>query len=348
LDAFLGLQDPIGGNVWIYKPIGWVNPGPSNNPPTIALVAPIPGRVYTAPARVLLTATATDTDGTIAKIEFFDGGSKIGEVLAAPFSMSWTGVAAGGHSLTARATDNGGAMTTSTPPVAISVSAVPAQLQFALYRTSTNRFLVDYNFDQVPDLKKPFGAPGDIGLAGRIDNDALSDFVVYRNGIWYADTNRDGVADLSVGFGGVPGDTPLLADFDGDGRDDLVIYRTGRWFVSTAQNGVASLIYGFGGVPGDIPLAGDIDGDGIADLVIYRNGLWYIDTHRDGTADAAIVFGGGPGDVPLLFDWDGDGQADLCIFRNGLWYVNTQRDGTLQVLFGYGTAGDVPLTGRFN
>jgi (2Fe-2S) ferredoxin len=348
LDAFLGLQDAVAGNVWIYKPIGWVNPAPSNHPPTVALVAPVAGSAYTAPARVDLAAIATDTDGTIAKVEFFDGASKIGEALAAPFSMSWTGVAAGSYSLTARATDNVGAMTTSTPPVAITVSAVPAQLQFALYRTATNRFFVDYDFDQVPDLKKPFGAPGDSALAGRINNDALADFVVYRSGIWYVDTDRNGVADLVANFGGVSGDIPLLADFDSDGRDDLVIYRNGRWYVSTAQDPDAYLNYVFGCVPGDIPLAGDINGDGIADLIIYRSGFWYIDTHRDGIADAAILFGGGSEDIPLLFDWDGDGRADLCIFRDGVWYVNTQQDGTLQVLFGYGTGGDVPLTGRFN
>jgi hypothetical protein len=36
LDAFIGLQDPVNGNVWIYKPVGWVNPsgGTPPNPPT--------------------------------------------------------------------------------------------------------------------------------------------------------------------------------------------------------------------------------------------------------------------------------------------------------------------------
>jgi len=36
LDAFMGLQDSSQGNIWIYKPIGWVNPlaGTTINPPT--------------------------------------------------------------------------------------------------------------------------------------------------------------------------------------------------------------------------------------------------------------------------------------------------------------------------
>ena len=28
LDAFVALQDPNAGNVWIYKPVGWRNPSP--------------------------------------------------------------------------------------------------------------------------------------------------------------------------------------------------------------------------------------------------------------------------------------------------------------------------------
>ena len=54
-----------------------------------------------------------------------------------------------------------------------------------------------------------------------------------------------------------------------------------------------------------------------------------------------------PQDIPVLFDWDGDGKADLCIFRDGIWYVNTKRDGTVQAIFGFGAAGDIPLTGHF-
>ncbi len=36
IDAFIGLQDPTLGNIWIYKPIGWVNPvgGTTTSPPT--------------------------------------------------------------------------------------------------------------------------------------------------------------------------------------------------------------------------------------------------------------------------------------------------------------------------
>src|SRR5689334_16939576 len=61
---------------------------------------------YTAPATIKLTATATDSDGTIKKVEFLAGGSVIGTVTSAPYNFTWSNVGAGSYSLTARATDN--------------------------------------------------------------------------------------------------------------------------------------------------------------------------------------------------------------------------------------------------
>jgi len=235
----------------------------------------------------------------------------------------------------------------SDPLSAASKPEVPAsKAQLAIWRPAQARWHIDVNFDQTADQKLYFGATTDTPLAGRIDPSRSYDFVVYRNGLWYADWNRDGIADWSASFGGVSGDVPLLADFNGDGRDDLVIYRGGQWFVSTAQNGVAAMTFWFGGVTSpvpDIPLAGDVNGDGIADLVIYRNGFWYIDTNRDGVANMGAIFGGLPGDIPLLFDYNGDGKADLCIVRNGVWYVNTNLLGTAQAVFTYGVGTDIPF-----
>ena len=66
-----------------------------------------------APATVNLAATASDADGTVAKVEFFNGATKLGEDTTAPYSFTWSGVAAGTYTLTARATDDLGGTTTS-------------------------------------------------------------------------------------------------------------------------------------------------------------------------------------------------------------------------------------------
>ncbi len=83
----------------------------ANIPPVITLATPTVSGI--APATVALSATATDADGTIAKVEFFNGTTLIGTVLNAPYNFSWTNVAAGTYSITAKATDNNNAATTS-------------------------------------------------------------------------------------------------------------------------------------------------------------------------------------------------------------------------------------------
>jgi hypothetical protein len=95
--------------------------------PTVALTGPATGATYTAPATVVVNANASDSDGTVTKVEFFQGTTKLGEDLTAPYSYSWTNVPAGSYSLTARATDNSGAATSSAAvTVTVSAPATPA------------------------------------------------------------------------------------------------------------------------------------------------------------------------------------------------------------------------------
>jgi RHS repeat-associated protein len=100
-----------------------------NAPPSVALTGPANGATFTAPATIALAATATDTDGTIAKVEFFQGATLIAAVTAAPYNFTWTNVAQGSYTLTARATDNDGAATTSAP-VTITVNSAVKQLYY--------------------------------------------------------------------------------------------------------------------------------------------------------------------------------------------------------------------------
>ena len=81
--------------------------------PTVQLTSPTAGSNFTAPATINLTANASDADGSIVKVEFYNGSTKLGEDLSAPYSFSWTNVAAGNYTITAKATDNSGLSTTS-------------------------------------------------------------------------------------------------------------------------------------------------------------------------------------------------------------------------------------------
>jgi hypothetical protein len=88
----------------------------------VGLTSPAAGATYTAPASITLSANASDSDGSVARVEFYAGATKIGEATSAPYQMTWTGVAAGSYSLSARATDNQGASTNS---AAVAVSVAP-------------------------------------------------------------------------------------------------------------------------------------------------------------------------------------------------------------------------------
>lgn len=116
---------PVGTLAGTVLPV-WVNAKALvvNNAPTVALTAPANGFSAMAPATVSIAATASDTDGTIAKVEFFNGATKIGEDTSAPYQYDWsrTNADTGTFSLTAKATDNGGAVATS---AAVSITITP-------------------------------------------------------------------------------------------------------------------------------------------------------------------------------------------------------------------------------
>ena len=112
LDVFIGLQDSNAGNIWIYKPEGWQQPsGGGNLKPVVSLSSPINGAEFVSGNLIYLAADATDLDGQVAKVEFYDGATLIGTDLDAPYQWDWSSAAVGSHTITALATDNVGAQT---------------------------------------------------------------------------------------------------------------------------------------------------------------------------------------------------------------------------------------------
>ncbi|MDQ3652862.1 MAG: Ig-like domain-containing protein, partial [Acidobacteriota bacterium] len=109
-----------------------------NTPPTVSITSPISGATFTAPANVTINADASDTDGTVAKVEFFSGTNLLSTDTQAPYSYAWNNVAAGSYSLTAKATDNAGAITTSSPVnIVVNGSSGSAVATFVKIDTTT-------------------------------------------------------------------------------------------------------------------------------------------------------------------------------------------------------------------
>lgn len=103
-------------------------PTVTNLPPTVAIFSPGDGSVFYTPTNILLEAKASDPDGTVTNVEFFAGSTDLGHgnpvVLDPPgvngvtglvYVLDWQDPSPANYSLTAVATDNGGASTVSSP-----------------------------------------------------------------------------------------------------------------------------------------------------------------------------------------------------------------------------------------
>ncbi len=87
----------------------------ANNPPIVSITSPINNATYTTPANLTIMADAMDLDGTVTKVEFYDGATRLGADTTSPYSFTWNSVPAGYHVLTAVATDNSADFSTSMP-----------------------------------------------------------------------------------------------------------------------------------------------------------------------------------------------------------------------------------------
>ena len=110
----LNIYEPQWGNVTLQA--ATLASGLAGNiPPSVSVTSPATGATFTAPANITINATASDSDGSVNKVDFYRGGTQIGTDTTAPYSVTWSNVAAGSYVLTAVATDNSGTTTTSSP-----------------------------------------------------------------------------------------------------------------------------------------------------------------------------------------------------------------------------------------
>lgn len=85
--------------------------GGGNKAPIVEITSPAAGDTFDAPADVTVSANVSDEDGTIAKVEFYNGNSLAGTLTAAPYTYSFKGLIAGNYSFAVKAYDNEGKFT---------------------------------------------------------------------------------------------------------------------------------------------------------------------------------------------------------------------------------------------
>lgn len=228
------------GSLGTYSITGTIVPGTSggNQPPAVSITAPASGSAFNAPATINISADASDSDGTVSQVEFFNGNNSLGIDNVSPYSISWTNVAAGSYTITARATDNQGAITSSAP-ISITVNGsgggncnnVPTYAGYPkVYRTGdkavyNNRLwecLVDGLFNVPPSTAyywwwKDLGAcTGSIPAAAAIVNNTADDapLIAYPNPV--------AGSELQLKVAGQPGTIVLIEIFDVKGGQPLL------------------------------------------------------------------------------------------------------------------------------
>lgn len=99
------------------RPVGGINA-----PPSVSFTTPSDGASFSANTQINLSATATDSDGTIQSVQFYHGTTLVEEDFTAPYEASIAGgLAAGNYVLKAVATDDEGA--TNQTQISISVES---------------------------------------------------------------------------------------------------------------------------------------------------------------------------------------------------------------------------------
>lgn len=100
-------------------------------PPTCAITWPISDIRIRENTNLTIYADAEDADGTVTKVEFFEGTTKLGEDTAEPYELTWMNIPEGIYSLTARATDSND-LTNTSPAVHLVIggSTIPQEARY--------------------------------------------------------------------------------------------------------------------------------------------------------------------------------------------------------------------------
>ncbi|UFN97786.1 glycoside hydrolase family 48 protein [Micromonospora aurantiaca] len=99
------------------------NGAQTNQPPTVSLS--VPSGPFEAPADVPLTATASDADGTISKVEFYRNGLLVNTDTTAPYGYDLLDLPAGSYTVQAKAYDNAGGTAVSEKSFTVTAASGP-------------------------------------------------------------------------------------------------------------------------------------------------------------------------------------------------------------------------------
>jgi hypothetical protein len=253
-------------------------------PPQVAITSPANGAVFTVGTDITITADASDNDGTITHVEFYQGNDLLGQVLFPPYSIIWPDVLEGSYILTARAYDNSGLVTTSEgvsvtfqPPLPV-LEVTPSNRNVAAVAGST-LFAVLSNADWAATSSQPWCT---VTPSGAGDGSILAEYLENP-------TTASRVAGITVITVGLP---PIIVTVTQEGMGDRIL---------NLNLLLQELYNGSGTMHPALDESGPHWGTGIADRISielhdisnYPNVIFTmpdVDLYTDGTASVTIPF----------------------------------------------------------
>ena len=150
-----------------------------NQPPAVSLTSPANNSNFTSPATLSISATAADSDGSVSKVDFYNGSTLLASDNTSPYSYTWTSVAAGTYTITAKATDNSGAGTTSAAvTVVVNNSVTTSSFKVIGYVPTWSGNLADVQYAKLTHINYAFLIPNyDGGYQGVSDPNRLNELV---------------------------------------------------------------------------------------------------------------------------------------------------------------------------
>lgn len=186
--AMTWLKSYVSGRPSVGYPIcATPNCTPIGQAPTINLTSPTNNSTFTTLQTITLSANASDADGTISKVDFYDGTTLLNSDITAPYSFVWSGATAGTHTITAVATDNVGQSTTSTA-VTITVTAVQVPFKTTPHLIPGRIEAEDYDLGGQGVAYSEANTTGNQGLA------------TYRNDQVDIETTQDATGTYNIGY----------------------------------------------------------------------------------------------------------------------------------------------------
>ncbi|MEO6334205.1 MAG: Ig-like domain-containing protein [Pyrinomonadaceae bacterium] len=330
-----------------------------NSPPTIQLISPTQGGVYTMPAPIPIDVVASDPDNNINRVRVLANNGRFLQTIVqttnTTVNTTWQPAEPGVYEITADVRDAFNVTVsqqitiTVNPPGPVSISGRVVD------RSSVGIEEVALELRNYPGQENVIGtATTDANGNYTIQNvTTFQSYILRASKLDYAFSPQQRLYLNLAGSQANADYTGTLqlqpADFDGDGESDFAVWRpsSGVWHITRSIDQSYSANQFGGGQFGDIVVPGNYDGDRRTDQGVFRNGIWYIQNSSNGTV--RITQFGLAGDKPVQGDYDGDGKTDIAVWResNNVWYVLRSGDGGFSA-YQFGSAGDRALAGDYD